>query len=632
MRANMRAAEDPDARAPVQDADDDAVHSARERMGMEDALLNASTIASDAVPSEVDAVPHDRYHLAFFILYLQGVGCLFPWNAFITKTDYYALAFRGSEYASSFESVVTTTFTLLGLVTILGMQRVQHLSSPRSRIIGGLTLQLGVFLVIFGFSAAPLVLPTEQLAPFLQRTRAPLFAVTVAGVALAGFAQSVITGSIFTYATLYARPIYLQAISAGMGVAGLSVSLGSLATALPQTAEACAPDGDEADSAQVDRATVVGAAVYFGLSCVLLGLCLAAFFALERLPFTLECKKREALLTMAEEGRLEERRLAERRLAAVRPRTVPETETEMPLSLANVAGAGRGGGGGEAATAAAAGVAAKATPPALLPQLWAWALSLMLVYVVTLGLFPSLTSTIQSTAGSCSWQHMFVPVHPRTAPHSPSQPLATPRSPSQPLAAPHSPWLSPSPGRLRHLQCWRHARPQPTRRRAHVPPATRPNAAAHRLHPTIHDVQRHPQLWRVAPRLGAPRLRRVAAARDGSLLALQRLAHFVRPHARARGRAAFGARPRRLAYDLLPQRRPLRWLGALLRRQVDHVRRVQPFRQPSRGTVSVTTSRTVSPHAAFCGWAFFTAPCMTIDISSRYTYRIISPQPLIALI
>ena len=269
----------------------------------------------------------------------------------------------------------------------------QHLSSPRSRIIGGLALQLGVFLVIFGFSAAPLALPTEQLAPFLRRTRKPLFAVTVAGVALAGFAQAVITGSLFTYATMYARPTYLQAISAGMGVAGLSVSLGSLVTALPQTAQACGPDGDEADSAQVDRATVVGAAVYFGLSCVLLSLCLAAFFALERLPFTLECQKREALLTMAEE----------RRLALVRPRIVPETETEMPLSLANVAGAGRGGGGGEAA-------AAEATPPALLPQLWVWALSLTLIYAVTLGLFPSLTSTIQSTATSCSWQQTFVPV------------------------------------------------------------------------------------------------------------------------------------------------------------------------------------------------------------------------------
>jgi len=160
---------------------------------------------------------------------------------------------------------VTSTFTLLGLVTILGMQRVQHLSSPRARVIGGLTLQLCVFLVIFAFSAAPLTLPAEQLSPFLQRTRTQLFAVTVAGVALAGFAQAVITGSIFTYATLYARPIYLQAISGGMGVAGLSVSLGSLVTALPQTAQACGASA-QGDGAEVDRATVVGAAVYFGLS------------------------------------------------------------------------------------------------------------------------------------------------------------------------------------------------------------------------------------------------------------------------------------------------------------------------------------------------------------------------------
>ena len=106
----MREREDPAARAPLQHADDDAVHSsARERLGMEDALLNTSTTASDAVPQ-----PHDRYRLAFFILYLQGVGCLFPWNAFITKTDYYALAFRGSEYASSFESIVSTHADMYG--------------------------------------------------------------------------------------------------------------------------------------------------------------------------------------------------------------------------------------------------------------------------------------------------------------------------------------------------------------------------------------------------------------------------------------------------------------------------------------------------------------------------------------
>ena len=77
-----------------------------------DALLNASTTASDAATRPQ---PHDRYHLAFFILYLQGVGCLFPWNAFITKTDYYNLAFRGSEYESSFESIVATHADTYGL-------------------------------------------------------------------------------------------------------------------------------------------------------------------------------------------------------------------------------------------------------------------------------------------------------------------------------------------------------------------------------------------------------------------------------------------------------------------------------------------------------------------------------------
>jgi len=371
---------------------------------------------------------------------------------------------------------VTTTFTLMGLVTILSMQRVQHLTSPRSRIICGLALQLGVFLVIFGFSAAPLALPTEQLASFLRRTSTPLFAVTVAGVALAGFAQAVITGSLFTYATLYARPTYLQAISAGMGVAGLSVSLGSLVTALPQTAQACGAAGDEADTAQVDRATVVGAAVYFGLSCVLLGLCLVAFLVLERLPFTLECKRREALLSAAEE----------RRLAAARPSTEPETE--VPLSLADVAGAARAGGGaaGEeaaAAAAAAAGVAAKAAPPALLPRLWAWALSLTLIYAVTLGLFPSLTSTIQSTAAACSWQHMFVPVQPRTAPaqppHSRAQPRTAAHSPAQPPHSRAQPRTAAhSPTQPHHSPTWRSAA-----LRSLLPPLAAPCSPTH---PVIH--------------------------------------------------------------------------------------------------------------------------------------------------
>ena len=184
----------------------------RERM--DEALLNAAATSSAAVP------PRDSFWLAFLILYLQGVGSLFPWNAFITKTDYYALAFRDSDYASSFESMITTTFTLVGLVTILGLQRVQDRSSPRVRVVGALSLMLVVFLVIFAFAAAPLRVPPEELRSYLRTSATPLFAVTVVCVATAGFAQAVLSGSLFTYATLYGRPTYLQAISGGMGVAG----------------------------------------------------------------------------------------------------------------------------------------------------------------------------------------------------------------------------------------------------------------------------------------------------------------------------------------------------------------------------------------------------------------------------
>ena len=45
----------------------------------------------------------DKYHAAFLIMYLQGIGVLFPWNAFITCTNYYNLRFAGTSVATSYE-------------------------------------------------------------------------------------------------------------------------------------------------------------------------------------------------------------------------------------------------------------------------------------------------------------------------------------------------------------------------------------------------------------------------------------------------------------------------------------------------------------------------------------------------
>lgn len=49
----------------------------------------------------IPAILHSRYNLAYIILYLQGMGCLFSWNAFITVTAYFAVQVRGSNFEVS---------------------------------------------------------------------------------------------------------------------------------------------------------------------------------------------------------------------------------------------------------------------------------------------------------------------------------------------------------------------------------------------------------------------------------------------------------------------------------------------------------------------------------------------------
>ena len=46
--------------------------------------------------------PHDNYHLAYVLFYLQGVGMLFPFNVFITATSFFKLKFVGSIFVDNF--------------------------------------------------------------------------------------------------------------------------------------------------------------------------------------------------------------------------------------------------------------------------------------------------------------------------------------------------------------------------------------------------------------------------------------------------------------------------------------------------------------------------------------------------
>ena len=306
--------------------------------------------------------------------------------------------------------------------------------------------------------------------------------------ALTGAGQAVLTGSATAYASLFARPRYLQAVCGGQGVAGLSVAIGSLAVSLPGIAEACSTKvggggggssssslslgslgisssssslgsghGFGADDDEHARDVISAAVTYFGGAVAVLTLYVFAFAIVEILPFT---RARKRLMENA-------RRIApsvpatplppslgDSLLTATSSATAAATSaaTNNSMEAASLAngggrvplidhhhhssGAGADGGSGGAGTSRTSkgygggrdGHGGEQSTLDLARELWKWCTAVFLIFVVTIALFPSYTSTIvaapatnhsggglSSSGGGgggtyCEWQRLFVPL------------------------------------------------------------------------------------------------------------------------------------------------------------------------------------------------------------------------------
>ena len=59
---------------------------------------------------------------AYFTFFWQGIGSLFPWNAFITSSYYFRTRFCNTPYEHNFENYFTVPFTMfqtIGLAIVL---------------------------------------------------------------------------------------------------------------------------------------------------------------------------------------------------------------------------------------------------------------------------------------------------------------------------------------------------------------------------------------------------------------------------------------------------------------------------------------------------------------------------------
>lgn len=92
--------------------------------------------------------PKDNYSLAYMIFYLQGVGCLVPWNAFITVDTYWKTRLQGSAFQSNVLPYFTTTFQLVNIGLLVCATSLMNRITLKWRIGLPLFLQFAIFCVI----------------------------------------------------------------------------------------------------------------------------------------------------------------------------------------------------------------------------------------------------------------------------------------------------------------------------------------------------------------------------------------------------------------------------------------------------------------------------------------------------
>jgi solute carrier family 29 (equilibrative nucleoside transporter), member 1/2/3 len=228
----------------------------------------------------------DAWHAAWSIFFLQGIGQLFPWNAFISASAYFSTRFCGTRYASSFENWFGLGYNIAAVLGLLLALRYHGCVSQRIQIQSGLAAAFAVFL------ACALLVSNTSISGNA------LFGVTMTLISISAVAVAFVQSGLFGLASAFPSSC-TQAMMAGQGLAGLVVALASLLTivsgpAAPLPAD-CAAATELTDAAAaaaavcapyvVDRST----AAYFAVATGTLAACAAAFVLLERLPFSKHC-------------------------------------------------------------------------------------------------------------------------------------------------------------------------------------------------------------------------------------------------------------------------------------------------------------------------------------------------------
>lgn len=167
------------------------------------------------------AAPADKWHLCYFLLFFQGLGVLFPWNTFITSKPYFDRRMCGSSLTDYYYNFFTFSYQATNLLGLVLCVKYQHMYPLKTRVLAPMSATA----VIFIYISICVLIPPESMGPLV------VFLPTLFCTTLAGACSAIIQGGLFGLAGML-PPIYTQAVMGGQGLGGLVVAFAGVLTPL----------------------------------------------------------------------------------------------------------------------------------------------------------------------------------------------------------------------------------------------------------------------------------------------------------------------------------------------------------------------------------------------------------------
>ncbi|XP_014795821.1 PREDICTED: equilibrative nucleoside transporter 3 [Calidris pugnax] len=212
--------------------------------------------------------PSDRFHGAYIIFFLLGIGSLLPWNFFITAKHYWMYKLQNcsdgagpvgeaaADLRDYFESYISIASTVPSVLCLIGNFLIINKVAASVRILSSLFVMLAVFLVIT-------VLVKVDTSAWTTR----FFALTIGCVVVVSGASTIFTSSIFGLSSCFPMKD-LQALISGQAMGG---TISAVASVVDLAAAA-----DVTDSALA----------YFLTADIFIVVCIMVYLLLPRLEYS----------------------------------------------------------------------------------------------------------------------------------------------------------------------------------------------------------------------------------------------------------------------------------------------------------------------------------------------------------